>query len=622
MCGLAGAIGLPPDDAVAAVQAMCDYMRARGPDDEGVELVGGETPTGAIGSRRLAIIDPSSGGHQPMLDEERGNVLAFNGMIYNFRELRAELAAAGERFRSDSDTEVILRAYGRYGWDCVRRLRGMFALAVWDSRDRTLFLARDRLGIKPLYYSSGAGRVIFASQVKALVASGLVEPRLSVTGIQTYLSYGAVSDPLTAVAGVRALPAGHSAVVRDGAVTVTPFWRPPTTPDAVLSRGDAVHELRRLLEDVVGRHLLSDAPLGVFLSGGVDSSVVAALAAAETPHVRTVSVVFDDPRLSEAEYIDLVADHLQTDHVRVPLTPDDLLGALSGAFEAMDQPTFDGINTYVVSQAAAGADLKVALSGLGGDELFDGYGHVSRVRALERVARLPRPVAKVAAQAVAATVKGSQGAKASEWLRTSVPGASYDLLRRLFFPSELSVLGVAGSGNGSAPSPRHVDLRRDVYSQVSVLDLTNYTKNVLLRDTDAMSMAHSLEVRVPLLDDALVDWVLRLPETIKAGRAKALLVDAVRDLLPPETLARRKQGFVLPFARWLRGELHRDVDERLRVVPTLLEGIIDPAAVGRVWGEFVHGDDRFLRPWSLYALYRWADDLRAVATPAATRTRA
>ena len=600
MCGIAGAVGVPLSDAVPAVEAMCERMWARGPDDGGVDVLG----DAVLGSRRLAIIDPSPAGHQPMRDRERGTTIVFNGMTYNFRELRDGLARDGVRFESDCDTEVVLKAYGRYGAACVDHLRGMFAFAVWDERDGSLFLARDRLGIKPLYYAHRGSSLAFASQVKALLASGVVDRSLSPAALGTFLDFGAVSEPLTAIDGVLALPAAHRARFSGGRLSVDRYWQPSEATDDDIAEEDATAELRRLLDDAVRRHLVSDAPLGIFLSGGLDSSLLAALAARETPHVRTVSVVFDDSPLSEREHVERVVTRIGSDHVWAPLAADDLLAWTSDAFDAMDQPTFDGINTYVVSRAAARTGLKVALSGLGADELFDGYGHARRVVLLERARRLPAPVTAVAGRALALAGDRSQAAKAREWLvRRPDAGSSYELLRRLFLPTEVASLVTAGAQNGTPPAPR---LDGVSGAAVARLDLANYMRNVLLRDTDAMSMANSLEVRVPYLDHPFVERVLRLPQQLVAGRAKVLLADAGRDVLPAETLERRKQGFVLPLAAWMRGAMREEVGRTLSRPPGALDGLLDQSEVARVWRSFARDGRRWLRPWSLFALYRWA----------------
>ncbi len=608
MCGIAGAVGLDPASARAAVEEMCEQMVPRGPDDGGIEAAGSET---VLGSRRLAVIDPSPAGHQPMRDPERGTTLVFNGMIYNFRELRAQLQTEGERFSSACDTEVVLRAYGRYGADCVRHLRGMFAFSIWDERDRTLFLARDRFGIKPLYYSlRDGGRLVFASEVKALLRTGLVPPKVSAAGIRSYLTYGAVSEPLTAIEGVLALPAAHRAVLRNGQLDLERYWEPPAEEVSTSSHGEALEELRALLDDSVRAHLVSDAPLGVFLSGGLDSSLIAAIASRHTDRVRTVSVVFDDPTLTEARYMESVVKRIGSEHITLQLRPDDLLEQLDDAFEAMDQPTFDGINTYVVARAAADTGIKVALSGLGADELFDGYGYVGRVRTLERIRRLPGPLTRLAASPVSRLFPGKRRDKAAAWLRRESE-SSYDLLRMLFLESD--VRRFAGrTGRDGVPGSARISSGTSLYHQVSELDLTNYMKNVLLRDTDAMSMSRGLEVRVPYLDHPLVEWALRQPERVK-GRNKMLLRAAAADVLPAEVLTRRKQGFALPLYLWMNEEMRGEIDARLRRPPEALARLIDSRVTVAIWEDYLASGRNWLRPWALYALVRWVESLESAA---------
>jgi asparagine synthase (glutamine-hydrolysing) len=619
MCGIAGVWTRGADDVSGPLLAMSEHMVPRGPDDDGSGVFEGPGFRLGLAARRLAIIDPSPLGHQPMHDPERGTTIVFNGMIYNFEDLRDRLAHDGERFTSRCDTEVILKAYGRYGADCVRHLRGMFAFAIWDPRENRLFLARDRLGIKPLYYAEQDGRFLFASEVKALLASGLVEPRLSSPGIASFLAFGATSEPLTAIDGVLALPAGHRASYEDGELRVEPFWEPETEPELELGEEEAVRGLRELLEDAVGRHLVSDAPLGVFLSGGVDSSILACLAARATSKLRTISVVFENSELSEDRWMDAVTERIGGEHVRVSLTPSDLLSWSTDAFRAMDQPSFDGVNTYVVSRAASGSGLKVALSGLGADELFDGYGYGRRIVALERAARLPKPLRLAIAGAAPLAFRGTHRAKALQWLRGDRDGfSSYDLFRRLFHPDDMRT--VSRTSLNGVPSPRALEAGRDLYGQLSVLELTGYMKNVLLRDTDSVSMANSLEVRVPFLDHPLVEWVLRLPAPLKAGQGKALLLAATRDVLPPEVLDRPKMGFVLPLADWMRNELRSEVDRTLAALPPALEEQIDSEAVAAVWGSFQESGRNWLRSWALYALCRWLEGVDT-ARPAAAAGR-
>jgi asparagine synthase (glutamine-hydrolysing) len=609
MCGIAGVCRVECERAEDAVAAICTSMVPRGPDDGGLELID-HPGTGAVclGAQRLAIIDPSEAGHQPMSDRRRGTAIVFNGMIYNFRELRRELEGYGLTFTSDCDTEVVLKAYDFYGARCVEKLRGMFAFAIWDSRRRELFLARDRLGIKPLYYCQRGREFLFASQVKALLESGLVDRQLSPEGMATFLGHGAVSDPLTIIEGVRALPAGHTATYGDGDLRLTPYWEPLPSPEIDSSREEAIALLRTTLDETVDNHLVSDAPLGVFLSGGLDSSVLAALATRHTDHLKTVSVVFGERAYSEETYIDVVTRKLGVDHVRVSLDPASLRHQLADAFTAMDQPSFDGINTFFVSKAAHEAGLKVALSGLGADELFDGYGYARRAVALERLRRLPDPILRLASAGVLTRRFGARGQKVENWLTGELsPGSSYELLRRLFLPAEVKQLMAASPPVDALPQPVAVDPNGDVAHQVSVLDLTNYTKNVLLRDTDAMSMAHSLEVRVPYLDDRFVESTLRVPSALRARKNKALLARSCQDLVPQEVLDRKKHGFLLPLRTWMLGDLRSEVAATLTDPPAAVRALLDAAETRRVWTRFNSDEKTWLRPWALFALCKWVE---------------
>jgi asparagine synthase (glutamine-hydrolysing) len=611
MCGIAGIIHRGGAQiGLAAAEAMSLSMRPRGPDDSGAFSLASGNDRLVLTSRRLAIIDPTDAGHQPMCDGHSDTTIVFNGMIYNFRELRGKLAAKGAVFSSDSDTEVVLQMYASYGPSCVEQLRGMFAFAIWDSRTRELFLARDRLGIKPLYYFHSTKGFLFASQVKALLKSGLVDARLSLNGLVSYLDFGAVSEPLTIIDGVRALPAGHTATLRDGELQLSKYWEPHASTEAI-SNGQTVVALRAMLDEIVDGHLVSDAPLGVFLSGGLDSSVLAALAARQTERLKTISVVFGERAYSEERYIDSVTRRLGVDHVRVSLSAADLRRHLADAFVAMDQPSFDGINTFFVSKAAHEAGLKVALSGLGADELFDGYGNTTRVARLEQIRRLPKPLPQVAAAGAAAFAEGvSSRQKLRGWVSGSFPpGHSYELLRRLFLPGDVARLLAAASAADCVPTVDAIDCRKDVFPQVSMLELTNYTKNVLLRDTDAMSMANSLEVRVPYLDHRLVEWALGLPRSARAGKRKGLLVAAARDALPKEVLERKKQGFLLPLESWMAGDLGSEAAAAICDPPSPVRDLVNLKEARTVWTDFSLGARSWLQPWALYALCMWVESL-------------
>ncbi len=629
MCGIAGILSSRPAP-VDAVERMVDRMRHRGPDDTGISA---PLTNVAVGNARLSIIDLSAAGHQPMANEDGRVWIVFNGEVYNFRELRQSLEWSRHRFQSRTDTEVILHAYEEWGADCVRHLRGMFAFAVVDGREAApdgngvkVLLARDPLGIKPLYYAAGGEALVFASEVRALLAAGLVPRRLSQEGLAAYLLWGSTAEPQTLVDGVWSLPPGHRLVagVADGAleIRVDRYWQVVggSRPARDGVRADAVADLRALLQHTVGAHLVADVPIGVFLSGGVDSTAVAALAAATHGDVATVTVSFpDEPGFSEGALARNTARRLGTRHHEVALTGPEMLARFDDTVGALDQPSMDGINTYFVSWGARQAGLKVALSGLGGDELFGGYSTFTWVPRLEAAAataaRAPlvaRPAARML-RLLAGGVRPDAVAKLADVLAHSDGIAHpYAVARALFPPGRL---GALLNGVGEVPRGPWVDRFVDEasraatlgpFGRVCALELANYLVNTLLRDTDRMSMAHSLEVRVPFVDREVVEFVTSLPEAWRAGRSpKVLLLETVGDLLPPEVVRTRKRTFTFPWERWLRGPLAARVAQGIGDIPEPLRDILDPVAVRAVWKEFLAGRTGWARPWALYVLNEW-----------------
>ena len=616
MCGIAGIhADLSRERIGAHIARMERALVHRGPDDGGIEILRTHTGSLALTARRLAVQDLSSSGHQPMRDESTGNWIVFNGEIYNFRELRSRLEMKGTGFRSECDTEVVLRAYSAWGPQMVHELVGMFALAIWDESKQSLFLARDRLGVKPLYYAVRGKTLVFASEARALLASDLVERRISKKGVAGYLQFGGTQDPFTQFEGVYALPAGHVGRWVAGALDLEEYW---SLGHCFQSRSerparDLPALVRSRLEDSIRSRLISDAPIGVFLSGGIDSVVVTTLAAQQaTSQVRTVSVVFKETGYSEKPYIDLVARRLGTDHTEVCLTHQNLTDMIPGAISAMDQPSFDGINTYVVSRAARDAGLTVALSGIGGDELFGGYASFRYSPMLERLRRwLPLPLTPAASAAIRLVLKDSDRTrKLDRWIRRANGnmGASI-LLRELFGPDETANLVPDAMPAEETSLLGMRDL--DEFNAVSLGELSTYLKNILLRDTDAMSMAHSLEVREPLLDHRLVELIASLPGSAKlrGNTPKPLLTAAMGRDLPEEIVRRRKMGFTLPFADWMRHEMYTLVRDTLldRDMGGQLNEVLDGDAVARTWHDFCEGRTSWHRPWSLFVLRHWGE---------------
>ncbi len=606
---------MPGDQpANGAVASMVRQLEHRGPDDQGLETIRISAGPLTLGFRRLAIIDLSPAGHQPMYDPVTGNWVVFKGEIYNFRELRAELHALGESdWRSTSDTEVILKAYRRFGERCLDRLHGMFALAIWDARRERLLLARDRLGIKPLYYHYGAGRLIFASELRAILAGGLVPATPCLEAVDSYLELGAVQEPLTMIEGVRSLGAGSFAIVTANGFAEHSYWNLSAFAgtERQVDEAAAIARVRTILEQAVARHLIADVPVGVFLSGGLDSTSLVALSRAATSEPpRTLSVVFDEPEYSERRYSKLAAATFHTIHTEIHLSAQELRDQLEPALAAADQPTVDGVNTYVVARAAKLAGLKVVLSGLGGDELFAGYSSFRWNRRLRLLRRIPAAIRQPLAMLARRPLAGNDGwTKILDWLGESAESAPYFILRQLFSPAARAALLGGHGGNRIALPERAGCACDDPVNEISCFELSHYMRNMLLRDSDAMSMAHSVELRVPMLDDALVEYVLGLPGRIKLsdGKVKPLLAKALAGDLPKAIVKRPKVGFELPFQSWLRGPLAKPVEAVLldRHSGGRLADYLSLETVAAVWRRFQAGQGHWSRPWALYSLKKW-----------------
>jgi asparagine synthase (glutamine-hydrolysing) len=556
MCGINGILRLsdsaPPIDRDELLRTR-DAMASRGPDGSGAWI--SEDGRTALASRRLAILDLSEAGAQPMASADGRFRIVLNGEIYNFRELRRELEAEGVRFRSTGDTEVVLALYAREGAAMLSRLRGMYGLAVWDEGEETLLLARDPLGIKPLYFSTEGGCLRFASQVKALERSGAVSGEVDPAGLAGFLLWGSVPEPFTLRRAVQALPAGHHLIVRDGRMGEPaphgPVRVEPMAPAAAV-------------EDSVTAHLVSDVPVAVFLSAGLDSSLIAALARRHLPEPPTTFTLrfdaLEGTPQDEAPLAAEVARRLGTRHVERRVGRSELADLWAGAVAAMDQPSIDGFNTFAVSRAAHEAGLKVVLSGLGGDEVFGSYPSFSDVPRLERMARRGSRVPGLAAAwpAVARWIAPDRPKLAGLLRHGRTLAGAYFLRRGLFLPEELpALLGrdlaeeglrrydpVAGNGHVS-----------DAWIAVHSLETARYMRNQLLRDSDWASMAWSVELRVPLVDAWLRERLAAAGFEPARSEGKAALVRRVAPELPAALWKRPKSGFYIPMAEWMQPEL-------------------------------------------------------------------
>jgi asparagine synthase (glutamine-hydrolysing) len=619
MCGIAGLFrvegGIRPEDA-AAVERATSAQSHRGPDDCGYfrdERV-------VLGHRRLSIIDLSPAGHQPMSNEDGTVWVTYNGEIYNYRDLRPELSARGHGFRSNSDTEILIHGYEEWGIEgLLKRLRGMYAFALYDSRQACSILARDRLGIKPLYYFQPPRREVlaFASEVKALVRSGIAPAAKDPEGLIGFLLFGSVPSPATANRHVRCLMPGHYLTVGRSGSAVRRYWDLDSETDSQVTRKETEEDLRLLLEDSVERHLVSDVPLGVFLSGGVDSAGLVALASRRRHRLVTLTVVFDEEEFSEAAAARRVAEHFGTDHRQVRVTRKDFMRELPNVLEAMDQPSNDGVNTYFVSQAARQAGLTVVLSGLGGDEVFWGYKHyrwLTRCGAAVRCfSGLPASLRNSILRAAAAYGRhvGRDRWARLAFLENRVSGeALYVALRGFFAPEQVSRLLGLGLPEVTAVAqkyltdPEQAGSRRGIPARAgdahafNYLELKRYMHDQLLRDTDVFSMAHSIEARVPYLDHLVVERAARVLASMKLERGtnKPLLVNAVAEPLVRDAAAARKRGFTFPFAQWM-GEAADQLEGM-----ALESGALEKAGVRQCWKNFREGHVHWSRAWALAVL--------------------
>lgn len=617
MCGIAGLVGVPVDHRKYAARLL-GAVRHRGPDAEGVEHVDDNV---TFVHTRLAIIDVAPEGNQPMGEQGRLGAhlwTVFNGEIYNYRELRSELAALGLHCRTQSDTEVILLAYRAWGLSCVSRFRGMFAFAIYDGERRQVVFCRDRLGIKPLYlYHPPQGGTAFASELKALIALGpeLISAHTNPRAIEGYLAQGAVQGDETLLTGVRLLTPGTIAVldaVTGRLMSYHRYWELDPAKRFQGCRNEAIEALSTLLRDAVRHHLISDVPSGIFLSGGLDSAALLSLATCERASVRTLSLNFDLPGFDESADAAATARFFGASHESITVGSDDILSAWPSIMLAMDQPTVDGTNVYLVSQAARQAGLTVALSGLGADELFGGYATFTDI---------PRAIA-VRRRMMRLRVPGwikhhlplrSVGKGVELMARVQDPLGTYLLRRELFLPVERRALqplpDEVDPESGIACAALEVMRQRahslDVTNQVSLFEIEMYMRNMLLQDGDTYSMAAPIEYRVPFLDHQLVEFAFGLPGEWKRRdpRLKPLLIDALGAGLPRHVWENPKRGFALPWGTWLarNGPLGETAEDALHDSDTWVRLGVDPSAVRRLWNR-AQQSPRAVSPLQVLAL--------------------
>ncbi len=624
MCGIFGYVTNKPEKGGREVlETALQALRHRGPDDAALLEIAGQGISCGLAHARLAIIDLSPNGRQPMSTSNGRYTIVYNGEVYNFPELRAELETYGARFRGSCDTEVILEAYARWGTAAIARFRGMFALGIWDRDEQKLILARDHIGIKPLYFTSGPGYFAFASEVRTLLRTNFSARTISRRAVASYLATGSVSEPDSIASDIAPLAPGTILEYAGGSVRTSTYWSIPVGASIQTTASAAVDDIRSVLSDAIRLRLIADVPLGVFLSSGIDSTTIAAFAArASSTPIRTFTVTFEEEEFSEGRIAAETAKRIGSNHCEVRLAGRDTLSGIDDFIKSLDQPSHDGFNTYIVSKAARESGLSVALSGLGGDEVFAGYGGFGRFGMAMAIGRLTRRFSPYLNRATSAISKIGRVPhriqKFVDLLRGGgSPSKTYATMRSMFGLEQISQLVRPEFAEDAAFLPITIppkfaallergDLEPE--NAYSALELSNYMRDTLLRDADVMSMRHGLEVRVPLVDHVLIEHVMRLPASIKLDRRvnKPLLTKAVGDL-PDNVMHKPKMGFCLPFGDWLRGPLRPWAEEHLLGAPIRRLPFMNATAAADIWQAFLQGRVAFSRVFCLTALVAYLD---------------
>ncbi len=591
MCGIAGIVG--GDFAVTnreqKLSKMMLSMVHRGNDDQGVY----HHEAFSLGHQRLSIIDTSMDGHQPMFSADENITVVFNGEIYNYVELKSSLSDEYS-FKTHSDTEVILAAYLKYGLDFVQHLNGMFAIALWDALKQELYLFRDRLGEKPLYYSAIDGFLIFASEIRAVLASGLVSRQINWAALDTYKVYQTVWNPYTIIRDVKSVQPGcFIRVQTNGTFTEEQYWNlNEISPASEMPYADVLAMVRTELERSVAWRMRADVDFGAFLSGGVDSSIVVALMAQSSQRpVKTFSIAFQEEEFDESEYAELIALKYKTDHTKMILSPDDFLKNIEPALDAMDHPSLDGVNSFVVSKVTRKHGVKMALSGLGGDELFGGYPIFER---LCRSATWRKFLPQLSTIPGFSLIKNRWNVIQQEKLQAMFSKGKWS--DRFLYALDRSIIPhqepLPFPSDYWSDSPKSHRMR-----SLSIAEMKSYMQHVLLRDADQMSMASTLEVRVPFIDHQLVEKVIALPDALKRGKfPKQLLIDSCKDLIPESIYNRKKKGFAFPWKLWMRGPLNSFCERYLRMIAG--KAPLEELSLMSKWEKFSAGDNRY--PWNYF----------------------
>ncbi len=557
MCGITGIIRLNPHDnhVEKKIKRMQTALQHRGPDDAGICI--STDQQAALAHTRLSILDLSPAGHQPMSTSDGRYSITFNGEIYNFQQLRQNLIDQGEKFHSQTDTEVILKLYQRIGADCVHHLRGMFAFAIWDDWEKTCFLARDPLGIKPLYYWQSGTTLVFASELRAVLASGLPGVNLSPEGLYGYLTTGSVPEPHTLIADIHCLAAGHWLYWQNGNITKKQYWQINFTP-ADISPAEAREIVHTALVDSIQHHFISDVPVGIFLSGGIDSTTILALATqTQQSQLSTYSITFAESEYNEGELAQKVANHFGAKHTEYQVTASFAKEIFPNYLAAIDQPSIDGFNTFCVSKVAHDHGMKVVLSGLGGDEIFGGYQSFKKVPQMVSFSKNTKflPLLRTGfGVGLAHWGTLPKMKRFGDFLRYPPTFASaYGSFRGIFSHQEALTIVQQLLGESLIYQQQLDSNQNTPEDEVSFLELSRYMRNQLLRDSDVMSMNWGLELRVPFVDQALLEAVAPIPSNIRLQEGKKLLTQAITEI-PDWVVNKPKKGFSFPFENWMDSE--------------------------------------------------------------------
>ncbi len=621
MCGINGFISdlYSAEQKKKLVQKMNATLSHRGPDNDGVwagELI-------ALGHRRLSIIDLSAEGNQPFFSNDKRYVIIYNGELYNYKELKLELQRTSQGssatpyfFKTETDTEVVLAAFIRYGTKCLQLFNGMYAFAIYDTLEKKLTVARDRLGVKPLYYYYGDEGFLFSSEIRPIIHSKIKEFSLNKDALAEYIMYQTVFAPNTIIKSVKTLLPGHYLEYQNNKATIAEYYSLNKFSDTIndLSYNETCTKVNELLTLSVQRRLVADVPFGAFLSGGIDSSaIVGLMSKVSTEKIQTFNINFDESEFSEAKYAKLIAQKFNTQHHEIKLTPDDFLKQLPEALSAMDHPSGDGPNTYIVSKATKQAGITMALSGIGGDELFAGYDVFKRMAELQKKSwlnALPTFSRKAIGFAIQKRKKTIAGNKIEELLGQEKINFSsaYPLSRSIFTQKELTRL--LKDPNSSKQINSIIEgvpqIKDHLLSAVSISEIKTYLQNILLRDADQMSMAVALEVREPFLDYKLIDFVLGVNDEKKYPHTpKKLLIDSLGDLLPQEIVNRPKMGFTLPWQLWLKNELRSFCEKNINEFSNY--EFCNKEEIQNLWKRFLNNDASvtWSRVWHVVVLNNW-----------------